>query len=127
MSSYDEPGRALLVRASTGGCRPLEATKPVGQDVRGDARQTLAELPEPARAVEQRLDHEQAPAVADAVEGGFERQGLTFGGGGVPGRGFTHERDGSRSGLAMARTSVVTCNPLVTANSQTYMDSEELG
>ena len=32
----------------------------------------LAQLVEPPRAVEQRLDEEQAPAVADPIERGFE-------------------------------------------------------
>ena len=51
----------------------LEAAEPVGQDVRGDARQRVAQLAEPARAIEQRVDDEQRPAIADPVEGGFER------------------------------------------------------
>ena len=33
----------------------------------------VAELAEAARTVEQRVDEQQAPAVADAIEGGLER------------------------------------------------------
>ena len=36
--------------------------------------QAVGQLAEAARAVEQGLDDEQAPAVADAVERGFERE-----------------------------------------------------
>ena len=88
-----EPGRALLVRARPQDPGPLEPPEAVGQDVRGDPRQRLAELAEAARAVEQRLDQQQAPAVADTVEGGLERQGLTLGGGGS----VMRTLDGSRS------------------------------
>ena len=59
--------------------RPLEPAQPVGQDVRGDAGQGLVELAEAARPVEQRLDDEQAPAIADAVERGLERERCAVG------------------------------------------------
>ena len=57
---------------------PLEAAvadelvQPVGEDVRRDAGECLAEVAEAARPVEQCLDEQQAPAVADAVEGRAE-------------------------------------------------------
>jgi hypothetical protein len=56
----------------------LEALQPVGKDVRGDAGQSCLKIVETARAVEQRLHDEQAPAVADAIKGGLERGGRCF-------------------------------------------------
>ena len=37
--------------------------------------QLVAELAEAAAAAQQRVDEQQAPAVADAIEGGLERAG----------------------------------------------------
>jgi hypothetical protein len=64
--------RAFLVRPRDQDSLSLEATKTIGQDVRGNPRDAVLELAESTRTVEQRLDDEQAPAVADAIEGGFE-------------------------------------------------------
>ena len=75
-----EAWRALLVRPADEDPLALEAPKTVDQDVRGDRGQQLLELAEAARPVEQRLDQEQAPAVADALERGFERARTRAGG-----------------------------------------------
>jgi hypothetical protein len=51
----------------------LETAEAVSQDVRGDAGQAVLHFTEPPRSVEQRLDDEQTPAVADPVERDLER------------------------------------------------------
>ena len=50
----------------------MPAPQAVRQDVRGDPGQLLAEFAEATTAVEQGLDDEQAPAVADPVEGALK-------------------------------------------------------
>ena len=69
-----EAGRALLVRRGADDAVAFQAAQAIGEDVRRDPGERLAELAEPTRPVEQRLDDQQAPAVADAIEGGFERE-----------------------------------------------------
>ena len=108
--SYASAGRALLVRRGADDAGALEPPQSIGQDVRGDAGQGFGELAEPAWAVEHRLDDEQAPAVADPVERGLERE---------LGGGRSSASDGSRrgsvsSGLVMSDSSVVTCKSQVT-------------
>ena len=101
--------RALLVRRGGDDPLALEPAQPVGQDVRGDARQRLPELVEPPRPIEQRLDDQQAPAIADAVEGrleasrrrgrgrrGLARSGSLIAGSVGAGRGLSRFRVGSR-------------------------------
>ena len=92
------PRRPRRVRRGDDDPLALEAAEPLGQDVRGDAGQLLAELAEAAAAGEQRLDEEQAPAIADAVEGGLE--GTRPMGRCRVGRGrLAHGRHGRRWGL----------------------------
>ena len=52
----------------------LEATEPVGEDVRRDARQQAAGelVPEPARTGEERLHDEEAPSVSDPLQRGSQ-------------------------------------------------------
>jgi hypothetical protein len=52
----------------------LQALQSVGEDVWGDAGDLRLELVESARADEQCLHDEQAPSVADALEGGAQRR-----------------------------------------------------
>ena len=79
----------------------------------GDARQRLAQLAEPARPVEQRVDDEQRPAVADAIEGGLE--------GGRAGvrrvRGLVHAADPTRS-PCIGSESVVCCDLQLTTDTE---------
>ena len=56
----------------------FEALETVGQDVRGDARKRSLEVVEAAWAVEERLDDEQTPAIADSIERSLERGGGRF-------------------------------------------------
>src|SRR5436190_7227170 len=65
--------RPLLVRPGVDDALAVEAAQAVGEDVRGDARYGGLQLTEPARAIEQRLDQEEAPAVPHPIEGGLER------------------------------------------------------
>ena len=67
--------RPLLVRPGMDDALAVEASQTVGQDVRRYPRDGGLQLPEPARAVEQRLDQEKAPAVPHPIEGGLERTG----------------------------------------------------
>ena len=57
----------------------LEAAQPVREDVGRDPRDRLAELVEAPRARQQRLDDQQAPAVADPVERDAEGAGGRWG------------------------------------------------
>ena len=52
---------------------PLKAPEAIGQDVRRKARELVAQLSEAPAAHEQGVDEEQTPAVADPIEGRFER------------------------------------------------------
>ena len=61
----DEPRRALGVRARDDQRVALELAQALGEHVGRDARDLLLQLAEPARAVEQRGDQQQRPAVAD--------------------------------------------------------------
>lgn len=63
-----EPKRTLRVRACHQHTLTLKALEPIGQDVRGDSGQRRLKVVEAARAIEQGLDDEQAPAVADPIE-----------------------------------------------------------
>jgi len=70
------PRRPLGVRPRNDEAAGLETPEPIGQDVRSDAGEGIKQVVVPPRAVEQGLDDEQAPPVADALEGGAERRGL---------------------------------------------------
>ena len=54
----------------------LQRSQPGREDRRGDAVDRLGQLAEREVAVEQRPDHPQAPAVADAPGGGVETGSL---------------------------------------------------
>jgi hypothetical protein len=69
----DEPARALRVRLRQHQPLGLEPTQACAQHVGRDSRQRVLEVAEAARAVEERLHHQQGPAVANAVERRAER------------------------------------------------------
>ena len=71
----DEALRALRVGLGDHQALALEPPQPLREHVRGDPASCLLEVAEAARAVEQRLDQQQRPAVADAVERRRERRG----------------------------------------------------
>jgi hypothetical protein len=72
-----EARRTLLVASPEEDPSALEAPKTIREDVRREAGQRITQLAEPARAVEERLDQEQAPAVAHLLEGVVEGAGGT--------------------------------------------------
>ena len=51
----------------------LQVLQALAQHVRRDPRERLLEVAEPPRAVEQRLNQEEGPAVADTLQCGLER------------------------------------------------------
>ena len=68
------PRRALLIRSRHDDPLALEPAKTVGEDVRGDAGNSFAQRPETLRPIEQGLDEQEAPAVADSIERRLERR-----------------------------------------------------
>ena len=64
----DEPGRALGVRTRDHQRVALELAEALGEHVGGDPGHLLLEVAESPRAVEQRGDHQQRPAVPDGGE-----------------------------------------------------------
>ena len=78
-----EACRALLVGSRAQDPGALQATQTVREDVRRDPREGVAEITEPARSIEHRLDEQQAPAIADALERRLERERSSVGRGGV--------------------------------------------
>ena len=64
--------RPFLIGAADDDPLTLQAPKAVGEDVRGNARDGLGQVVEAARPVEQRLDDEERPAIADAAKGHVE-------------------------------------------------------
>jgi len=99
------PRGSLLVRRGDNDPLTLEPAQPVGEDVRSDRGECLGQLVEPSPAIKQRLDEQQAPAVADPVQGGLERGRRWARGGGV-----RHGLDGRAGfGACHGRLSVVDC------------------
>ena len=82
---------------------PLQAPQPVGQDVRGDAGQRGGQIVEAARAVEQRLDDQQRPAIADAAQRRIERP--------LIGGRRVSAVSGSVTGSMVARRRLIACLP----------------
>ena len=68
------PRWPLGVRAAHHDRLPLEVTQALGEDVRRDAADVPDQLVEAAGAAEERVDHEQRPPVADALERPGERR-----------------------------------------------------
>ena len=102
------PRRALLIRRRHHDPLALEPPKPIGEDVRGDAGNGLAERAETPRPIEQGLDEQQAPAVADSIERRLERRARAVG------IGCGHRRDGRCvEGACHAALSVVDCKSQV--------------
>ena len=63
-----EAWRPLRVGARDDQRLPLEVAEALAEDVRRDPRQQLLQLVEAARAVEERVDDEQRPTLADPLE-----------------------------------------------------------
>jgi hypothetical protein len=72
-----EARRTLLVAPPEEDPSALEPPETVREDVRRETGQRITQLAEPAWAVEERLDQEQAPAVAHLLEGVVQGAGGT--------------------------------------------------
>ena len=69
------PRRPLGIGHGVDDSLALEPAEALGQDVRGDPGNPGQEVVETGRAIEQAFDQEQAPAVADPIEGRSEGRG----------------------------------------------------
>src|SRR5439155_27378044 len=76
--SGGEAPRSIRVHVRDHEGVPFEASETRREDVRRDSGHLCAELVEAARSVQEGLDHEQRPAVADAANGFLEGRRLAL-------------------------------------------------